>query len=83
MTDDLLQKLMEEAGMSYLSDLHTPYQTKAVLSAVHRLFPDDYPLEAWTETVSYILNLEKQQFDSSGSACLFLQNELEKALQKQ
>lgn len=79
MNENLLNELVSEAGVSYLSDLHDPRSFRKIFHALDRLSPDNYSLEEWEETVTYILGLKRRPFPSPASARRFLQAELEKA----
>ena len=70
MNENLLNELVSESGVSYLSDLHDPRSFRKIFHALDRLSPDNYSLEEWEEAVTYILGLKRRRF---------LQAELEKA----
>ena len=79
MRENLLNELVSEAGVSYLSDLHDAHCFRKVYHALDRLPPDYYSIEEWEEAVSYILGLKRQHFATPASARQFLKAELEKA----
>lgn len=78
MNDNLLQKMSMEAGISYMSDLHSQYYAESVYSALGRLAPGEYPLEEWEEAVRYITGLKEPHFHSQEEALQYLKGELEK-----
>ena len=80
MKETLLQNLVMEAGLCYISDLHDSSQTESVYAAVSRLSPDEYLLEEWEEAVGYILGQKEERFKTSKSAWRFLQQALRKEL---
>ncbi|EGB19112.1 hypothetical protein HMPREF9475_01817, partial [[Clostridium] symbiosum WAL-14673] len=51
MNENLLNELVSEAGVSYLSDLHDPRSFRKIFHALDRLSPDNYSLEEWEEAV--------------------------------
>ena len=55
MNENLLNELVSEAGVSYLSDLHDPRSFRKIFHALDRLSPDNYSLEEWEEAVTCLL----------------------------
>lgn len=80
MNENLLDRLVKESGVSFLSDLRYGCNQNLICKALNRLSPDEYTLEEWEEAVGYILKQKRRKFDTASSACLFLRCELEKAL---
>lgn len=80
MNKNLLNELVSEAGVSYLSDLHDPRSFRKIFHALDRLSPDNYSLEEWEEAVTYILGLKRRPFPSPASPGVFCRQSLKKRL---
>lgn len=78
MNENLLDRLVKESEISFLSDLRYGCNQNLICKA--RLSPDEYALEECEKAVGYILKQKRRKFDTASSACLFLRYELEKAL---
>ena len=78
MNENLLNELVSEAGVSYLSDLHDPRSFRKIFHALDRLSPDNYSLEEWEEAVTYILGLKRRPFRHLPPPGVFCRQSLKK-----
>lgn len=70
---DLLEKIFEATGCSYMSDLHCSSLLIriTIIEKIHQLNADDYSLAEWTKAVNYITN-SKHEYKSVKEATDYL-----------
>lgn len=68
---NLLEKLKEKTGCTYLSDLHSPDLLPAIQEYLKDISPESWELQEWNDAVTYITG-ERKGFTDGGEALQFL-----------
>ena len=70
-TTVLMERVLREAGGTYLSDVHDPAKARGIARAVRAIPLAAYPDPAWAALANYIIR-QKRTFAGAGQAATVL-----------
>lgn len=75
--EELLERLAEELGYDYISDLHVIHTFDDILDILDKISPEEYSLAEWNSAVQYLLGADTV-FQTREEAKWFLTESLRK-----